>query len=146
MCLPVCTLRASVVVTSNTLRLFERCGTLSCFVFCKQLNQNINYKLLHCNTLFSSDVAFVKVEIKMITNNIKNSLKTLSYHFDFYVGEKYMECLLVDFSDYNRCSIVWGYPIISDDQLLNLNRFPPLAYTIEGFVLPKHIHFFTPIG
>ena len=23
----------------------------------------------------------------MITNNVKNSLKTLSYHFDFYVGE-----------------------------------------------------------
>ena len=35
-------------------------------------------------------------------SELKNSLKTLSYHFDFYVGEKYMECLLVDFSDYNR--------------------------------------------
>ena len=43
-----------------------------------------------------------KVEIKMIANNIKNDLKTLSYHFEFYVGEKYMKCLLVDFSDYNR--------------------------------------------
>ena len=48
-----------VVVTSNILRLFERCGMLSCFVFHKQLNQNINYKLLHCRTLSSSDVAFV---------------------------------------------------------------------------------------
>ena len=35
----------------------------------------------------------------MITNNIKISLKTLSYPFDFYIGEKCMECLLVDFSD-----------------------------------------------
>ena len=34
----------------------------------------------------------------MITNNIKNSL---SWNFDFYVGKNYMECLLVDFSDYN---------------------------------------------
>ena len=34
-----------VVVTSNTPPLFERCGMLSCFVFRKQLNQNINYKL-----------------------------------------------------------------------------------------------------
>ena len=62
----------------------------------------------------------------MITNDIKNSLKTLSYHFDFYVGEKYMECLLVDFSDYNRWLISWGNPIISNDRLWNLNRFPPL--------------------
>ena len=52
--------------------------------------------------LVLSDVAFVTVEIKMITNNIKNSLKTLSYQFDFYVGEKYLECLMVKFSDYNR--------------------------------------------
>ena len=51
---------------------------------------------------FRSDVAFVKVEIKMITDNIKSSLKTLSYHFDFYVGEEYMECLLGDFCNYNR--------------------------------------------
>lgn len=43
-----------------------------------------------------------KVEVKVTANNIKNSLKTLSYHFDFCVGEKYTECLLVDFSDYNR--------------------------------------------
>ena len=34
-----------VVVTSNTPHLFERCGMLSCFVFRKQQNQNINYKL-----------------------------------------------------------------------------------------------------
>ena len=33
-----------------------------------------------------------KVEVKMITNNIQNSLKTPSYHFDFYVGEKYWQC------------------------------------------------------
>ena len=38
-----------------------------------------------------------KVEIKMIANNIKNGLKALSYNFEFYVGEKYMKCLLVDF-------------------------------------------------
>ena len=30
------------------------------------------------------------------------SLKTLSYHFDFYLDEKYLECLLVGYSDYNR--------------------------------------------
>ena len=52
--------------------------------------------------------------------------KTLSYHFDFYVGEKYSQCLLRDFSDYNRRSIGRGNPIISDDRLWNLNRFPPL--------------------
>ena len=49
-----------------------------------------------------------------------------NYHFDFYVGEKYMECLLVDFSDFNRGSIGWGNPIISNDRLWNLNWFPPL--------------------
>ena len=38
-----------------------------------------------------------KVEIKMIANNIKNGVKTLSYNFEFYVDEKYMKCLLVDF-------------------------------------------------
>ena len=116
-----------VVATSNTARLFERCGMLSCFVFRKQLNQNTNYKLivlhlwyhyitterkvlrnsiaakgrlkliprvlsdlprLHLLTsptwrlkwpswrsvvileTFSSDVAFVKVAIKMITNKL----------------------------------------------------------------------------
>ena len=47
----------------------------------------------------------------------KNSLKTLSYHFHFYVGEKYMECSLEYFSDYNQWSIRWGNPIISNDQL-----------------------------
>ena len=39
-----------------------------------------------------------------------------------------MECLLVDFLDYNRWSIGWGNPIISNDRLWNLNRFPPLIY------------------
>ena len=51
----------------------------------------------------------------MITNNIKNSLKTLSYHFDFCVGEEYMECLLGEF-----CIIIvdlsvgeiWLFPMI----------------------------------
>ena len=57
-----------------------------------------------------------KVEIKMIANNIKNGLKTLSCHFEFYIGEKYIKCLLEDFSDYNRWSIDWGNPIISDDR------------------------------
>ena len=33
---------------------------------------------------------------------------------------------LVDFSDYNRWSIGWGNPIISDGRLWNLKRFPPL--------------------
>ena len=33
----------------------------------------------------------------MIANNIKNGLKALSYNFEFYVGEKYMKRLLVDF-------------------------------------------------
>ena len=33
----------------------------------------------------------------MIANNIKNGVKTLSYNFEFYVDEKYMKCLLVDF-------------------------------------------------
>ena len=85
----------------------------------------------YTNTHFSSDAALVKVEIKMITNNIKNNLKTLSYYFDFCVGEKYMEWLLVDFSDYNRWSIGWGYPTISDDRLWNLNRFPPLHSEVD---------------
>ena len=73
-------------------------------------------------------VDFVSVSLELLQCNLelKNSLKTLSYHFDFYVGEKYMECLLVDFSDYNQWSIGWGNPIISDDRLWNLNRFPPL--------------------
>ena len=52
----------------------------------------------------------------MITNNIKNSLKTLSYHFDFYVGEKYMECLLVHFSDciieYRSVGAIRLFPMI----------------------------------
>ena len=69
---------------------------------------------LNTVTHFESDVAFDKVEIKMITNNISNSLKYLTYHFDFYLSEKYMECLLVDFSNYNQWSIGWGNPIISD--------------------------------
>ena len=49
-------------------------------------------------------VDFVSVSLELLQCNLelKNSLKTLSYYFDFYVGEKYMECLLVDFSDYNR--------------------------------------------
>ena len=68
-------------------------------------------------------------------NNIENSLKTSSYHSDFYVGKKYMDCLLVYFSDYNRWSIVWGNPIISDDRLWNLNRFPPLVLVWENITL-----------
>ena len=67
---------------------------------CRKQYANKGYSTTTHSVL--SDVAFVTVEIKMITNNIKNSLKTLSYHFDFYVGEKYLECLLVNFSDYNR--------------------------------------------
>ena len=49
-------------------------------------------------------VDFVSVSLELLQCNLelKNSLKTLSYHFDFYVGKKYMECLLVDFSDYNQ--------------------------------------------
>ena len=49
-------------------------------------------------------VDFVSVSLELLQCNleVKNSLKTLSYHLDFYVGEKYMECLLVDFSDYNK--------------------------------------------
>ena len=35
-----------------------------------------------------------KVEVKVTANNIKNSLKTLSYHFDFCVGEKCTEMLI----------------------------------------------------
>jgi len=83
--------------------------------------------LLKTVTHFKSDVAFDKVEIKMITNNITNSPKYLSYHFDFYLSEKYMECLLVDFSDYNQWSICWGNPIISDDRLWNLSQIAPLV-------------------
>lgn len=41
------------VVTSNAPRLFERCGMLSSFVFRKQLNQNINYKLTVITTITS---------------------------------------------------------------------------------------------
>ena len=37
------------------------------------------------------------------------------------------ECFLVDFSDYNRWLIGRGNPIISNDRLWNLNRFPPLV-------------------
>ena len=90
---------------------------------------SVSLELLQCNLKLNNmhSLSFVKVEIKMITSIVKNSLKTLSYHFDFYVGEKYMEYLLVDFSDYNRWSIGWGNPIISDDRLWNLNRFPPLV-------------------
>ena len=90
---------------------------------------SVSLELLQCNLKLNNmhSLSFVKVEIKMITSIVKNSLKTLSYHFDFYVGEKYMECLLVDFSDYNQWSIGWGNPIISDDRLWNLNRFPPLV-------------------
>ena len=33
-----------------------------------------------------------------------------------------------DFSDYNRWSIAWVNPIISDDRLWNLSRFPTLLY------------------
>ena len=49
-------------------------------------------------------VDFVSVSLELLQCNLelKNSLKTLSLHFDFYVREKYMECLLVDFFDYNR--------------------------------------------
>ena len=54
-------------------------------------------------------------------------------HFDFCVSEKYMECLLVDFSDYNWWSISWGNPIISDGRLWNFNQFPSLQ-TMEEVV------------
>ena len=62
---------------------------------------SVSLELLQCNLKLNNmhSLSCVKVEIKMITNNVKNSLTTLSYHFDFYVGEKYMECLLVGFSD-----------------------------------------------
>ena len=38
-----------------------------------------------------------------------------------------MDCSLVNFSDYNQRSIDWGNLIIPNDQLWNLNRFPPLT-------------------
>ena len=57
----------------------------------------------------------------MITNNyfniMQNSSKALSYHFDFYVGEKYRKCLLVDFSLLLYWwSIAQGNQINSHDQ------------------------------
>ena len=88
---------------------FKRCDNRLCF-FRNRLSRivvSVSLELLQCNL------------------ELKNSLKTLSYQFEFYVGEKYKEWLLVDFSDYNRWSIGWGNPIISGDRLWNLNRFPP---------------------
>ena len=48
------------------------------------------------------DFMSISLELPQCNFELKNSLKTLSLHFDFYVREKYRECLLVDFFDYNR--------------------------------------------
>ena len=59
-----------------------------------------------------------------------------NYHFDFYVGEKYMECLLVDFSDYNRWSIgaIWLFPMIDCEILTNSHHFSKKGVPVVWFL------------
>ena len=52
----------------------------------------------------------LKVEIKMIANNIKNGLKTLSCHFEFYTLNAYWKI----------------FPIIIDDRSLRPIRLFPM--------------------
>ena len=81
-----------VVIISYTPRLFERCGMPSCFVFHKQLNQNIiiisSLFRIRCITTIASKWKVLRENIVpkccLKLMRIKNSLKTLSYHFDLY--------------------------------------------------------------
>ena len=48
-------------------------------------------RLCFFHNRLSRIVMSVSLELLQCNLELKNSLKTLSYQFDFYVGEKYME-------------------------------------------------------